>query len=340
MVIDNADGLSVRTDINAAITALVTCNSGTVEPATPYPGMLWLDLSVAPNGVLRQRDQSNSTWLPVLLPPEFRFAAADMWLGARTSPNRICINDKVDGSGTDILTLRDDGLFTLVPGPSGAPTSPNDIPTKNYVDSIIIPVGAVMHFAMNAAPTNWLKANGASLDRTAYSKLFAAIGTTYGSATGSTFNIPDLRGEFIRGFDDGRGLDAGRGFGSAQASDFASHTHPASSGTESAGHTHSFSDSSSSTSAGGSHAHTVDVNHNSGVWAIGGGGPPTANSNNSGTDIVYTTSTVGNHTHTVAVSGTTGGISANHTHAISVGAAGGTDTRPHNVAQLACIKYQ
>lgn len=80
------------------------------------------------------------------------------------------------------------------------------------------PSGAVMAFAQNTAPTGWLKANGALVSRTTYAALFAAIGTTYGAGDGATtFKLPDLRGEFARGWDDGRGVDTGRVFGSAQS---------------------------------------------------------------------------------------------------------------------------
>lgn len=80
------------------------------------------------------------------------------------------------------------------------------------------PSGAVVSFARSTAPTGWLKANGALLSRTAYADLFAAIGTTFGAGDGfNTFALPDLRGEFIRGFTDGRGVDSGRIFGSSQS---------------------------------------------------------------------------------------------------------------------------
>ena len=82
----------------------------------------------------------------------------------------------------------------------------------------MIPSGAVMYFAGRTAPAGWLKANGAAVSRTTYAALFAAIGTTYGAGDGrSTFNLPDLRGEFLRGWDDGRGIDSGRALGSAQS---------------------------------------------------------------------------------------------------------------------------
>ena len=87
-------------------------------------------------------------------------------------------------------------------------------------------VGEVAFFARNTAPEGWLKANGAAVSRTTYSALFAEIGTTYGSGDGSTtFELPDMRGEFPRGWDDGRGVDSGRSFGTAQTDEFKSHTH-------------------------------------------------------------------------------------------------------------------
>lgn len=90
----------------------------------------------------------------------------------------------------------------------------------------MIPSGAVLYFAGRNAPSGWLKANGAAVSRSTYAALFAAIGTTYGTGDGrSTFNLPDLRGEFVRGWDDGRGVDNGRALGSAQADEFKAHTH-------------------------------------------------------------------------------------------------------------------
>ena len=82
---------------------------------------------------------------------------------------------------------------------------------------VVQAAGAVSMFAQIASPFGWVKANGAAVSRTAYAALFAAIGTTYGVGDGSTtFNLPDLRGEFLRGYDDGRGVDTGRGIGTAQ----------------------------------------------------------------------------------------------------------------------------
>lgn len=81
-----------------------------------------------------------------------------------------------------------------------------------------IPSGTIIHVAQNSPPSGWLEADGSAVSRTTYGDLFSSIGTTFGSGDGSTtFNLPDLRGEFIRGLDDGRGVDSGRSLGTSQA---------------------------------------------------------------------------------------------------------------------------
>jgi len=87
-------------------------------------------------------------------------------------------------------------------------------------------IGSVAYFITTVAPDGWIKANGAAVSRTTYAKLFAKVGTFWGNGNGSTtFNVPDLRGEFIRCWDDGRGVDSGRSFGTFQADEFKEHRH-------------------------------------------------------------------------------------------------------------------
>ncbi len=96
----------------------------------------------------------------------------------------------------------------------------------SFIAATILPAGAVLFFAMNAAPSGYLVCNGSAVSRTAFATLFSKIGTLYGSGDGSTtFNLPDLRGEFIRGWDGGKGVDSGRLFGSGQLDLFKSHNH-------------------------------------------------------------------------------------------------------------------
>lgn len=107
-----------------------------------------------------------------------------------------------------------------------APTTVQGVDGLSFASKLIPLTGAVVHFAMPSAPPGWLKANGATVSRTAYATLYAAIGTTFGTGDGSTtFKLPDLRGEFIRCWDDSRGVDSGRLLGSYQGGAVESHSH-------------------------------------------------------------------------------------------------------------------
>jgi len=89
------------------------------------------------------------------------------------------------------------------------------------------PVGSVAFFAMSTAPTGWLVSDGSCISRTTYSQLFSAIGTTYGAGDGSTtFQLPDLRGRFVRGCNSAAtGCDPNRVFGSCQTNGVGPHNH-------------------------------------------------------------------------------------------------------------------
>lgn len=65
---------------------------------------------------------------------------------------------------------------------------------SSAIQALLMPTGALTPFAGSSAPTGWLFCDGASLLRSSYSALFAAIGTNFGSADGTHFNLPDLRG--------------------------------------------------------------------------------------------------------------------------------------------------
>ncbi len=88
---------------------------------------------------------------------------------------------------------------------------------KKFVNAFI-PVGDIKISAAQSDHDVWMLLNGRELSRTEYEDLFKIIGTTFGEGNKvTTFNIPDTRGVFIRGFDNGRGLDeTDRAFGSYQ----------------------------------------------------------------------------------------------------------------------------
>lgn len=213
---------------------------------------------------------------------------------------------------------------------------------KRYVDTT-----ATIHlYTSTLVPEGrLLKANGAALSRSAYPELFAKIGTLYGNGNGTTtFNLPDLRGEFLRFWDDGRGVDANRGLGSKQSDQNKSHTHET---------TTSLSDTDlgrKTTNTTGNHNHsgTADSagNHNHTYKAGGGEGHiydyPAMHARNRGTQ---NTSTAGAHTHNLSINS-----NGNHNHYIDMGSHGhalsvtvnndgGTEVRTRNVALVAYIEY-
>lgn len=74
------------------------------------------------------------------------------------------------------------------------------------------PIGTINAYGGTTAPEGWLLCQGQALSRTDYADLFSVIGTNFGSGDGSTtFNIPDLRGEFLRGAGTNQHTDQGSG---------------------------------------------------------------------------------------------------------------------------------
>lgn len=102
------------------------------------------------------------------------------------------------------------------------------------------PVGTIMAFAGASVPSGYLVCDGSAISRTNYAELFAAIAIAWGAGNGTTtFNLPDLRGRFLRGLDGGSGNDpdantrtasgilgnTGNNVGSLQLDTFATHQH-------------------------------------------------------------------------------------------------------------------
>lgn len=210
--------------------------------------------------------------------------------------------------------------------------------------------GTVLPYALSAPPdSGWLLCDGAVLTAsTPHQRLrqkLIADGFKFGKDGSGNPKLPDLRGEFIRGFDSGRGVDAGRGFGSDQEHMTASHTHTASSGSSGA-HAHT-----ASAASAGAHTHTVSgtTNTTGSHQHDGVAAQPGTGGQLSGGGVVYhgMTQAAGDHSHTVSGTAASAGAHAHtitvdsggaHTHSVTVQAAGGTETRPRNVAMNFIIK--
>jgi len=270
----------------------VITNPGSSAPASPPLGQLWQDTSQTPDE-LKMWDGTN--WVRVDPDGIDESFADGKYLQITTAASTYLA--KAGGTMTGNLTL------------VGNPNTTNMAANKGYVDTQIAaitptdmtPAGTVIYTARSTAPTGYIKANGAAISRTTFATLFAAIGTTYGAGDGATtFNVPDLRGEFLRSLDDGRGIDSGRGLGTAQGSANLAHQH------------------TGTTSNPGNHSHQLgrfsgnnSVNTQSDRYAL-------ATTNNIGPD-------------------STQGAGA-HDHTFTTDSSGGTESRPRNIALLACIK--
>jgi len=114
-----------------------------------------------------------------------------------------------------------------------------------------VPAGTVIPFAGSTAPVGYFECNGAAISRTAYAALFAAIGVAHGYGdNASTFNLPDYRGRFLRGWDHAIARDPDRAsrtamntggavgdtVGSVQVDAFKIHTHELNISTNSGGY--------------------------------------------------------------------------------------------------------
>jgi microcystin-dependent protein len=218
----------------------------------------------------------------------------------------------------DVVNRAGDTMTGALILPGSNPTLANQATRKAYVDAIVAavilaanPPGKIDAFAMSSPPSGWLFCDGSAVSRTQFSALFDAIGTAHGIGNGATtFNLPDYRGVFLRGFDAGRGLDPGRVFASFQDDALGSH-----------GHQITISDPG--------HRHWSGVN-NGGGGDYYGASEPENQTDNPQNRYSLTAGVQSNTSHltSTAMSGIT--ATASNT--------GGAETRPKNVAVYICIK--
>jgi microcystin-dependent protein len=283
--------------------ASISTNPGPTAPSVPSLGLLWQDTSQTPDQ-LKIYDGSNF----VRVDPEgiSRASGDARYLQIATAATQYLA--RAGGTMTGPLTL------------AGAPTTAAMAATKAYVDGLIAaipaatdltPPATIIWTARGTAPNGYLLANGAAVSRTTYAALFAAIGGYYGAGNGSTtFNVPDLRGEFVRGLDSGRGVDPGRNLGAVQGGEIQAHSHPVSD----PGHSHPVSDPG--------HSHLWGTDDSTGVRS-GSDSPDARGGTDWKADTSLNSANIGIQT-----------ASAN----IGIQAVGGAETRPRNIALLACIK--
>ena len=217
-------------------------------------------------------------------------------------------------------------------------------------DGAAIPTGVALPWLTPAAaPTGWVKLNGALLSRATYANLFtfatnaglvseaAWTGGSFGAFSvgdgATTFRLPDWRAMFIRGLDEARGLDTGRAYGVWQDQANVSHNHGYSDPT----HGHVVSDPghghTGTTDSQGQHNHSYQLAQN--VVATAGGAAAAA-------QVTGPTSTgdAGAHAHnfTAGVNGTGIAIVASSI-GITISSQGSADGHPRNLAYPHIIKF-
>ena len=211
----------------------------------------------------------------------------------------------------------------LLPGP---PAQANQAATKAYVDSVIASamVGEIKMYGGDAEPPSWMFCRGQAISRFTYASLFQIFGIRFGGGDGSTtFNLPDMRGQYAAGAWPGGDYLTGVGNkGGTKDAVVPAHAHDMS-------HNHA-----GSTTSGGSTQHTHDLqNHSHG--ASGNTGGQSANHyHGSGAEgyegFVYWDAQGGGQFGAVGgssglgVYGITGYTSGDHTHYFSVGTSGPT----------------
>lgn len=107
-----------------------------------------------------------------------------------------------------LLQKGSNGALPVNQGGTGATNAADARTNLGLGEGSALPVGVPVPWPSATPPTGWLKCNGAAFSAEEYPELAKAYPTN---------KLPDLRGEFIRGWDDGRGVDSGRALLSAQS---------------------------------------------------------------------------------------------------------------------------
>ena len=375
--IANASGASVRSDINAVLDAIKTCNSGGSDPANPEAFMLYVD--TADSNKLKIRNASNNGFTTIgsvneaslgLIPKDGSIAMTGAFKisdGNQGAPGLSFDSDPDTGffkvstnsigvttGGTKRFTVGSYGIelrngaqfefrkndntfftafsasdsisenrtYTLPPAVvDGGFLQTNAAGQLSFQIVAGVPIGSVFCIAHTSIPSGYLECNGDALPNgtgtvQGITADFSALRALVGA------NLPDLRGEFVRGFDNGKGTDSGRSMLSSQGDQNKSHNHSASTSISDPGHFHT------SFRSGNQGERQHNSNLNSSNFPSSGTG---AGNKNEAYNIVANNA----EANVGRTQSKTTGINAG----TNVGNAGGGESRPRNVAMMYIIKF-
>mgnify|MGYP003335602385 FL=1 len=173
-------------------------------------------LTIAMSGGASSQLVPNGSTRSVYCDQATGFYFSDSQTTTAGSSGQVIYNSGGSLAGSSNLTFNGTNLIVggSVTSSSGGFIFPD---SSVQTTAVVNPAGSMTLFAATTAPSGWLECNGSAVSRTTYANLFAAIGTVFGTGDGfTTFNLPDMRGYFARGWDHGAGVDPGRTFGSTQ----------------------------------------------------------------------------------------------------------------------------
>ncbi|GAA0586969.1 phage tail protein [Halomonas salifodinae] len=173
-----------------------------------------VELKIDPSVVLATRQYADDGDAAVRATTQF----------ATYDPTRIyTTGEVVRGSNGAFYEFYDRDQVGTVQGVD--PTNPANRP-HIWMEWDGVKPGATIEWRSETLPEGYIENDGSEVSRGDYRRVFSAIGTLYGAGDGNTtFQLPDDRGEFKRGWDHGRGIDSGRQLGSHQLDAFQDHFH-------------------------------------------------------------------------------------------------------------------
>ena len=323
---DTSDNiLKIRNSANSSFTEIGDINQANL-------GLLPIDGNTAMTGALQLRTTGSASNLPV------KFSNDDDTGFGRFAPNTltfVCSGlERLNltttslelGSGVDLMLFNGSARIKfeysggsnqnfslpLVDGTNGSVLQTDGSGNLSFVSIQGVPTGTIFCFAIATVPTGYLECNGQSTS--GYAALAALIGS----------NVPDLRGEFVRGWSSNSAVDSGRSIGSSQGEEFKSHTHTASGTADNHRHNYAF--------AQGSNGGVGDDFASTGIIVSSSSGGRLAeleqSGGNDGQDLRGFPAQTGGTTN----SGGTVPLTVRNSPA------GGAETRPRNVALMYIIK--
>ena len=187
---------ATRADLNLSLVALASNSSGDAEPSTTYANQWWYETD---SNTLKIRNEANSDWVIVL----------NLDADQTSSASELSQLDAIT-RGSILYGNASGATARLAKGGAGTVLS-SDGTDISWGVAQGVPTGMILPYTTATDPVGFLECDGAAVSRTTYSALFGIISDDYGAGDGSaTFNLPDLRGEFIRGFANGSTNDPDR----------------------------------------------------------------------------------------------------------------------------------